>query len=40
MIAGLGKAAELVTGHVTSYRDHMTATRDYLEQQLEVLCAA
>lgn len=36
MIAGLGKAAELVTEHLASYRDHMETTRDYLEQQLEV----
>ena len=36
MIAGLGKAAELVTEHLASYRDHMETTRDYLEQQLKV----
>ncbi len=36
MIAGLGKAAELVADHVTTYRDHMSSIREYLENQLEV----
>lgn len=36
MIAGLGKAAQLVADHVTLYGDHMRSIRDYLEHQLEV----
>ncbi|XP_053317078.1 selenocysteine lyase [Spea bombifrons] len=35
MIAGLGKAANLVSLHVSSYNAHMTSVRDYLEQRLE-----
>uniref|UniRef100_A0A8C5P9P6 Selenocysteine lyase n=1 Tax=Leptobrachium leishanense TaxID=445787 RepID=A0A8C5P9P6_9ANUR len=37
MIAGLGKAAELVSLHCSSYRAHMKSTRDYLEQRLQVV---
>lgn len=36
MIAGLGKAAELVADHVTLYGNHMRHVRDYLEEKLEV----
>lgn len=36
MIAGLGKAAELVAEHVALYGDHMRHVRDYLEEQLKV----
>jgi hypothetical protein len=36
MIAGLGKAAEIVVNHVALHRDHMRGVRDYLEEQLEV----
>ena len=36
MIAGLGKAAELVCKHIGDYHHHMETVRDYLEQQLEV----
>jgi selenocysteine lyase len=36
MIAGLGKAAELVCKHIGDYYHHMETIRDYLEQQLEV----
>ena len=36
MIAGLGKAAELVADNVMTYEEHMRTIRDYLEQQLEV----
>ncbi|XP_013383385.1 selenocysteine lyase isoform X2 [Lingula anatina] len=35
MIAGLGKAAELVSRNVKVYGDHMEKTRNYLETQLE-----
>ncbi|XP_053565892.1 selenocysteine lyase [Bombina bombina] len=35
MIAGLGKAAELVSSHCTVYRSHMQEVRDYLEQKLQ-----
>ncbi|KAG8445404.1 hypothetical protein GDO86_010258 [Hymenochirus boettgeri] len=34
MIAGLGKAAELVSLNFTAYEDHMRSIRDYLEQRL------
>ncbi|XP_062506155.1 selenocysteine lyase-like [Corticium candelabrum] len=36
MIAGLGKAAELVCKHISDYHEHMKTVRDYLEQQLEL----
>ena len=36
MIAGLGKASELVADHVIDYGDHMRRVRDYLEGRLEV----
>ncbi|XP_012611130.1 selenocysteine lyase isoform X2 [Microcebus murinus] len=35
MIAGLGKAAELVTRHCEAYEAHMRDVRDYLEERLE-----
>lgn len=35
MIAGLGKAAELVTANVSDYQSHMRKTRLYLERQLK-----
>ncbi|XP_033115213.1 selenocysteine lyase-like isoform X2 [Anneissia japonica] len=35
MIAGLGKAAELVVKHLSSYQTHMREIRDYLETSLE-----
>ncbi|KAG9494375.1 hypothetical protein GDO78_001955 [Eleutherodactylus coqui] len=35
MIAGLGKAAELVSLHCTIYEDHMRSVRDYLEKRLQ-----
>lgn len=34
MIAGLGKAAELVVKNVSRYEQHMRSVRDYLEQKL------
>ncbi|XP_063297034.1 selenocysteine lyase isoform X2 [Pelobates fuscus] len=37
MIAGLGKAAELVSLHCSSYHAHMKSTRDYLEQKLKTV---
>uniref|UniRef100_A0A8C7VJK1 Selenocysteine lyase n=1 Tax=Oncorhynchus mykiss TaxID=8022 RepID=A0A8C7VJK1_ONCMY len=37
MIAGLGKAAELVNSNLTEYETHMLDTRDYLEEQLEAI---
>ena len=36
MIAGLGRAAELVADHVNLYSDHMRTIRDYLEECLQV----
>ncbi|XP_030876610.1 selenocysteine lyase [Leptonychotes weddellii] len=35
MIAGLGKAAELVTRNCEAYEAHMRDVRDYLEERLE-----
>lgn len=35
MIAGLGKASELVAKHLQSYNSHMTSVRDYLENRLQ-----
>ncbi|XP_071946103.1 selenocysteine lyase-like isoform X2 [Antedon mediterranea] len=35
MIAGLGKAAELVVKHLPSYQNHMREIRDYLESRLQ-----
>lgn len=35
MIAGLGKACELVSQHIDTYQSHMTLVRDNLEQALE-----
>ncbi|XP_072014124.1 selenocysteine lyase-like [Amphiura filiformis] len=35
MIAGLGKAAELVNSNIETYQRHMEDVRDYLEQQLK-----
>lgn len=35
MIAGLGKACELVTLNLTKYQSHMKSIRDYLEEQLQ-----
>ncbi|XP_061680982.1 selenocysteine lyase [Syngnathoides biaculeatus] len=35
MIAGLGKAAELVTAHLSDYESHMLDVRDYLEERLK-----
>lgn len=40
MIAGLGKAAELIVNHVMQYGCHMKLIRDYLEEELEVRCQA
>ncbi|XP_012504277.1 PREDICTED: selenocysteine lyase [Propithecus coquereli] len=37
MIAGLGKAAELVTRHCEAYEAHMRDVRDYLEERLEAV---
>ncbi|XP_075057820.1 selenocysteine lyase-like isoform X2 [Mixophyes fleayi] len=37
MIAGLGKAAELVSLHCAEYENHMKGVRDYLEQKLQVV---
>lgn len=37
MIAGLGKAAELVTSNLTDYASHMQSTRLYLEDQLKAI---
>ncbi|XP_054556165.1 selenocysteine lyase [Talpa occidentalis] len=36
MIAGLGKAAELVTRNCEAYEAHMRDVRDYLEERLQV----
>ncbi|GFO25203.1 selenocysteine lyase [Plakobranchus ocellatus] len=36
MIAGLGKAAELVCNNLKAYSNHMEDVRDYLEDQLQV----
>ena len=36
MVAGLGKAAQLVADNVGHYGAHMKEIRDYLELQLEV----
>ena len=36
MIAGLGKASQLVTDNIDGYKVHMKEIRDYLESQLEV----
>lgn len=35
MIAGLGKAAELVSKNISGYESHMREVRDYLEKSLE-----
>ncbi|XP_042371262.1 selenocysteine lyase-like, partial [Plectropomus leopardus] len=35
MIAGLGKAAELVTSNLSDYESHMRSTKLYLEEQLK-----
>ncbi|XP_033724839.1 selenocysteine lyase-like [Pecten maximus] len=35
MIAGLGKAAELVAQYLDNYRKHMATVRDYLETRLQ-----
>ncbi|KAJ6669158.1 hypothetical protein lerEdw1_007967 [Lerista edwardsae] len=40
MIAGLGKAAELVNKHCEDYETHMRKIRDYLEERLEVCISA
>ncbi|XP_075717448.1 selenocysteine lyase isoform X2 [Rhinoderma darwinii] len=37
MIAGLGKAAELVNLHCIVYENHMRSVRDHLEQRLQVV---
>ncbi|XP_018593886.1 selenocysteine lyase [Scleropages formosus] len=37
MIAGLGKAAELVSLHLHEYETHMDSIRQYLEQQLQAV---
>ncbi|XP_066475811.1 selenocysteine lyase [Tiliqua scincoides] len=37
MIAGLGKAAELVIKHCEDYETHMRKIRDYLEERLEAV---
>ncbi|XP_062988440.1 selenocysteine lyase isoform X2 [Elgaria multicarinata webbii] len=37
MIAGLGKAAELVNKHCEVYESHMRKVRDYLEERLEAI---
>ncbi|MEE6515383.1 hypothetical protein FKM82_024103, partial [Ascaphus truei] len=37
MIAGLGKAAELVSLHCAAYESHMRSVRDYLEQRLKAV---
>uniref|UniRef100_A0A3Q1AKM5 Selenocysteine lyase n=1 Tax=Amphiprion ocellaris TaxID=80972 RepID=A0A3Q1AKM5_AMPOC len=37
MIAGLGKAAELVTSHLSEYESHMQSTKLYLEEQLRAV---
>nr|KAF6497571.1 selenocysteine lyase [Rousettus aegyptiacus] len=39
MIAGLGKAAELVTENCEAYEAHMRGVRDYLEERLVVRAA-
>lgn len=38
MIAGLGKAAQLIADNVDSYKSHMAEVRDYLEDRLKVSC--
>ncbi|KAM4041037.1 selenocysteine lyase isoform 2-T3 [Anomaloglossus baeobatrachus] len=35
MIAGLGKAAELVSLHCAAYENHMRSVRDHMEQRLQ-----
>uniref|UniRef100_A0A8I3Q193 Selenocysteine lyase n=1 Tax=Canis lupus familiaris TaxID=9615 RepID=A0A8I3Q193_CANLF len=40
MIAGLGKAAELVTKNCEAYEAHMRDVRDYLEERLEAVPSA
>ncbi|XP_069831613.1 selenocysteine lyase [Dendropsophus ebraccatus] len=35
MIAGLGKAAELVSLHCAAYENHMRSVRDYMEERLQ-----
>uniref|UniRef100_UPI0037E8865C selenocysteine lyase n=1 Tax=Semicossyphus pulcher TaxID=241346 RepID=UPI0037E8865C len=37
MIAGLGKAAELVTSNLSDYKSHMLSTKLYLEERLEAV---
>ncbi|XP_056420620.1 selenocysteine lyase isoform X2 [Hyla sarda] len=37
MIAGLGKAAELVSLHCTVYENHMRSVRDYMEERLQAV---
>ncbi|KAM7012792.1 selenocysteine lyase isoform 1-T1 [Tautogolabrus adspersus] len=37
MIAGLGKAAELVTSNLSDYESHMRSTKLYLEERLEAV---
>ncbi|XP_053740872.1 selenocysteine lyase isoform X1 [Synchiropus splendidus] len=37
MIAGLGKAAELVVCHVTEYETHMRSIKQYLEERLQIV---
>ncbi|MBN3295578.1 SCLY lyase, partial [Amia calva] len=37
MIAGLGKAAELVNRNLSHYEAHLRQTRDYLEERLEAI---
>ncbi|XP_077390222.1 selenocysteine lyase [Festucalex cinctus] len=37
MIAGLGKAAELVTAHLSDYESHMQHVRAYLEERLKAV---
>lgn len=39
MIAGLGKAAELVASNLSDYKSHMLSTKLYLEQRLEAVFA-
>lgn len=37
MIAGLGKAAELVTSNLSDYESHMRSTKLYLEERLQAI---
>ncbi|XP_073529135.1 selenocysteine lyase [Phyllobates terribilis] len=37
MIAGLGKAAELVSLHCALYENYMRSVRDYMEQRLQIV---